>query len=273
MKTTILTKMAIACAFTLLSPLALLSQNAAGSGNPVHVKIIKNINGNETVIDTIISNGQWNGDDGIDILIDENLDSLLQTGDGKKVIVKTCDITHNGTNIDSIVEKHIGDINDPEIQKIIKEMDTNPSSKGGKRMIIIDDKNTSPSKGASDKGNSSTQVKVIIKKYEVQNLSTEDKKMFQKEGGVTDNKLNVERINFFPNPNNGRFTLSFDLEGKGDTDVAIYNAEGKKVYQELLKGFTGAYKKEIDISQNAKGVYFLKVVQGKNSLFKKMIVD
>jgi hypothetical protein len=49
--------------------------------------------------------------------------------------------------------------------------------------------------------------------------------------------------------------------------------EGKNVYEENLPGFTGTYKKEIDISNNASGVYFIKVSQNGHSMFKKMILE
>jgi hypothetical protein len=85
--------------------------------------------------------------------------------------------------------------------------------------------------------------------------------------------LKIDQVDFYPNPNNGRFNLSFNLSNQGDTEIAIFTLDGKKVYEEKLPNFTGNYQQEIDISKNANGVYFIRVNQGKNAWFKKMILE
>ena len=80
-------------------------------------------------------------------------------------------------------------------------------------------------------------------------------------------------MNFYPNPSNGKFNLSFNLPEKQDTEITILNVEGKVVYKEKLNQFSGNYDKEIDISKNAKGVYFVKVDQGKHAQVKKIILE
>lgn len=65
----------------------------------------------------------------------------------------------------------------------------------------------------------------------------------------------------------------FNLKDKGDTDIQVMNLEGRSVYSETLKDFNGNYKKEIDISSNPKGVYFVKVKQGEHSQLRKIVLE
>jgi hypothetical protein len=44
--------------------------------------------------------------------------------------------------------------------------------------------------------------------------------------------------------------------------VKILNADGKIIYAETLKDFTGKYNKEIDISKNPRGIYSVRIAQG-----------
>jgi len=90
---------------------------------------------------------------------------------------------------------------------------------------------------------------------------------------VSDNKLAVKEMNFYPNPGDGKFTLSFDLREQGNTGVSIMNAEGKNIYSENLPSFKGHYEKQIDISSNPKGVYFVKITQGEHSQLKKIVLE
>jgi len=114
---------------------------------------------------------------------------------------------------------------------------------------------------------------VIVKTIKIIDPSTEDTKMLGKQTGVIDNKLAIDQMKFFPNPSNGKFTLNFNLAAKGNTEVSILNLEGKTVYSEELKDFTGNYNKEIDISANPKGVYFIKIKQGAHAQLKKIVLE
>ena len=116
-------------------------------------------------------------------------------------------------------------------------------------------------------------TKIVMVKCDLQSCNAEDMKRISKQAGTTYGQLKVEKMNFFPNPSNGKFNLSFDLPEKGDTEIMIMNMEGKSVYSEKLAGFTGNYNKEIDISKNAKGVYFVRVEQGKHAQVKKIVLE
>ena len=76
------------------------------------------------------------------------------------------------------------------------------------------------------------------------------------------NRLAVNDFSLFPNPNQGDFIVSFELDNKESLTVTVVDVVGKEVYREVVKDFTGSYRKTIDVSKYAKGTYFLNVIQG-----------
>lgn len=74
-----------------------------------------------------------------------------------------------------------------------------------------------------------------------------------------------------PNPNNGRFTFSFTNEVKGDVSVEMVNSIGQSVYNETVRELQGAYKKEMDLTTQSAGVYYLKILRGGNTTTHKVI--
>ena len=123
----------------------------------------------------------------------------------------------------------------------------------------------------SDDGKQVIETKVIMLK-----LSDADEKKLEDSGvAATEekNELNVEELNFFPNPNSGMFNLNFKLEKRGDTQIQIFDMNGKQVYMETLRNFSGEYNKDIDISEQGKGTYFLNITQGDKVLNKKILIQ
>jgi len=88
---------------------------------------------------------------------------------------------------------------------------------------------------------------------------------------LPESHLELKELYFFPNPNEGQFTLSFSTEKKGDLDVKVIDINGKVVHQETFNNFTGKYNKEIDITENSKGTYFLIIQHGKDVAAHKII--
>jgi len=88
-------------------------------------------------------------------------------------------------------------------------------------------------------------------------------------------RLPIENINFFPNPNNGQFTLNFNMTGEDNSDglITIQDISGKTVYKEKLKDFSGNYNKQIDLSDASKGIYILNIKEGANSHSEKIMVE
>lgn len=85
------------------------------------------------------------------------------------------------------------------------------------------------------------------------------------------NQLELQSLDLFPNPNNGAFTVNFETESKAATTIQVVGITGNEVFRDEIQDFSGRYSKKIDISSNAKGVYFLNIIQGEKKLTKKLI--
>jgi len=184
------------------------NQNQTTTEKTIRVKMVKNINGVETVFDTTIVGGEWTDIQGIHDMpqIEIEIDSVHSMEGGNHIIVKTIDI--NGMNDSNVVIRIIeGD--DPEMDKI---------------MIIEDDeKENANSQGKTHK----MEVRVVIKNCNTEDLNKDDRKQLKDNGRLSNDNLKVDQVNFYPNPNNGRFNLGFTLPKQGETQVLIFNMEGK----------------------------------------------
>ncbi|PBQ31921.1 hypothetical protein CNR22_09110 [Sphingobacteriaceae bacterium] len=114
---------------------------------------------------------------------------------------------------------------------------------------------------------------IFITTVKLSELNEKEAKQLTKGGDLKDQNLNVKDLHFYPNPTNGKFNLKFELADKGNTEITILNGEGILVYNEELKNFSGIYDKEIDLSKNPKGIYFVKIRQGNHSQLKKLILN
>jgi hypothetical protein len=85
-------------------------------------------------------------------------------------------------------------------------------------------------------------------------------------------ELSVENLKLSPNPNDGKFDLSFDLDKKKPVTIKIIDMQGKEVYNEKVSNFEGSYFKNIDISENKEGVYILGIKQGNKLKSSKMVI-
>ncbi|MDZ4844467.1 MAG: PDZ domain-containing protein [Chitinophagales bacterium] len=90
---------------------------------------------------------------------------------------------------------------------------------------------------------------------------------------VAPNTLVIEGLQFSPNPNDGNFNVNFELPEKGRTVVRIFDAANKEIYKEDLGKFSGRYNKQIDISDNPRGIYFLQITQNDKAVNKKIIIQ
>ena len=78
---------------------------------------------------------------------------------------------------------------------------------------------------------------------------------------AAEKQLDIRDIEIFPNPADDRLTLSFEKEKTGDITIRLMDLQGKVVYDETLRAFSGAYYKRIDISGIAAGTYTLSMEQ------------
>lgn len=228
----------------------------------VRIKQVKNINGVETVTDTTFS-----------------------TTDPATITMKGADININEVKGENgVIAKTIVINDDKNSRMTIEEMDKVMTEKGFKIDELINDSidltgKTLTLKRINYKGNDAPfgdadQIEIfVVRKINITDADNADMQRLKDQTGSADGKLAIEKMNFYPNPNSGKFNLTFTLPEKGNTEIAILNTDGKVVYKESLSAFSGVYDKEIDISKNAKGVYFVKVEQGKHAQVKKIVLE
>lgn len=117
------------------------------------------------------------------------------------------------------------------------------------------------------------KTKVIIETPDEEDTEKMEKAGIQLFPESEDDKLEVESLKFSPNPSSGKFTLTFTTPEEGNTDIKIYDINGAEVYSESINNFNGTYEKEIDISGEKSGAYFLKVAQGNNIMSRKIVIE
>lgn len=71
--------------------------------------------------------------------------------------------------------------------------------------------------------------------------------------------VNLTGVKLYPNPSKGDFTVQFNVDKPADVKLRITNIEGKEVYSETLKNFSGRFDKKITRDNMPLGTYILDV--------------
>ena len=75
----------------------------------------------------------------------------------------------------------------------------------------------------------------------------------------------------YPNPSNGKFTVNIEGLQEANCKLSICNLVGKEIYTAFFKGQQSTL--DIDLSDFSKGIYFVKVDDGKNIYTQKIITE
>lgn len=89
--------------------------------------------------------------------------------------------------------------------------------------------------------------------------------------GFAENLANLGKINVFPNPNTGSFTLNFSNVGNSSYNVEIKNLLGQTVVNEVLD-VKGSLQKDYNLSAEGKGIYFLTISNGVHEDTQRVVV-
>jgi murein DD-endopeptidase MepM/ murein hydrolase activator NlpD len=253
-------------------------------------KTVENINGEET----IVTEGE--SDQGVSIL-----EILEGSGAADAGLAKDDIITEiNGTEISSIEDvlnvlspfeagttvsvnylrgkqaqqvtatlKACGN-NNKEVEEELEwiDEDGNNINLNGNNWIFIDDEGNE-SNGQNRKiiiKKSKDGEEVIIEKIE---LDGDEVNEFTPEGQRT---LDIQTIDIFPNPTDGKLTLEFTAP-IAPTTVKVIDTSGREVYSEELNDFDGKFNKVIDLSKGAVGTMVLSIQQGDKVFSEKIILQ
>lgn len=104
--------------------------------------------------------------------------------------------------------------------------------------------------------------------------STEDAILFSYEdcsgiGEIT----SIENLNVYPNPNHGKFDISFNSVAIQDVEIKILNMLGAVVYQENLKLEQGEKIHTIDVSDLSAQTYLLIMKTSNGQMVQRLIIE
>ncbi|MCB0821747.1 MAG: T9SS type A sorting domain-containing protein [Bacteroidales bacterium] len=88
--------------------------------------------------------------------------------------------------------------------------------------------------------------------------------------GIAD-YVNGIKLEIFPNPNSGIFTINLDLKNSDKAKLTILNNQGMEMLNEDI-ALNSAYSKQFDLSQFAEGLYFIYIQTDESSLLKKIVI-
>lgn len=78
--------------------------------------------------------------------------------------------------------------------------------------------------------------------------------------GIHDNVIEANGLTIFPNPSNGNFSITYQLDKTASVRIEIYDALGKLAYSEQQQNLFGAFRRDLDLSTYSNGIYFLRFV-------------
>ncbi|NDA61719.1 MAG: T9SS C-terminal target domain-containing protein [Chitinophagia bacterium] len=81
------------------------------------------------------------------------------------------------------------------------------------------------------------------------------------------------KLRVSPNPNKGKFNLSFSVTNQSDLWIDILDASGKKVFSANQSDFIGNYAKEINLEQVSSSLYIVRIQHNKKIYLKKIIIQ
>lgn len=318
---------------TTLSLFAFTNPNSENNDDKCHIKIVKIVNGFETVVDSTFDCDEaysFKFDDTGEVDIKSemkvmmmgddkniNIDSLIEAlgvdikfnGDNQMRVIKKVmkdseagesfemkwntedenvfiDIDDNGNKDEVKIIKKVDDDGKVTVQKWVNGEEVEPTEEDMKNKVVMVKVAEGKNMRTINVGEGENQVSVDMDLEVTENGTTKhivvitnvttkeiEKDMPEVATNISKNKLDVEKLTFSPNPNNGKFDLRFNTNNKKEPiSVKIFDMQGKEVYTETVNKFNGNYSNNIDISENGIGTYILQILQGDKSKTSKVVI-
>ena len=143
--------------------------------------------------------------------------------------------------------------------------------------LIIKDFNDNDNKlysDSPDKTNPDLDMQTFGRNNKGQQLTYNKKITILDKGIGTDNQNKDElAIDVFPNPGDGFFNISFQLDPKNKTEIEITDMKGNEMLKETMEKSSGMYTRQFDMKDYAKGEYLINISQGRKSVARHIIIE
>jgi len=214
------------------------------------------------------------GEEGSHVVIMKKVDGEKGKKGEKTMIVKHLegDDAENGLD-EGELKKILEEAGVEGLDVKIKKLEEAKDGEGKKKFIQITE---SVDVEEMEEGGEKRKIVRVMTMVMLKDVSDEEMDIVARSGldvNELETSLELEELSFHPNPNNGLFALRFKTSRKASLDIRISDINGKLVYNEKASRFKGTYEKEIDLTNQPKGVYFLSIVHGKEMTAKKIVIE
>lgn len=197
-------------------------------------------------------NFEWNTEE-----FEKQMENAMK-GISKSIVIDGDEIKTLSKGDENITVSENGDTIKISVRKEISVGDEGAERKEGNKkvkVIVIEEE-------SDGKQGEEPEIKVIKKviKTDVRTQST----------GV-DEADEAQALRVFPNPSNGKISVNFKPDSKKKTQLKITDESGRVVYTEEIKT-ASEFTHEIDLGNEAKGIYFVELVQGKNKYVNRIVL-
>lgn len=88
--------------------------------------------------------------------------------------------------------------------------------------------------------------------------------------GISENS-NAVSMQLYPNPTSGNISVEFNLRDAAPLKINLMNISGQLIYSETVNAAAGNFKKQIDLSGFANGIYYLQTITNNEVINRKVI--
>jgi len=166
-----------------------------------------------------------------------------------------------------------------DVDSIIKEFNFRNSDSlfpnlGNNKVIIKSFKDKQPQSDSLNKIKPDMDVQIFGRNEQGQPVTYSKKIMIvDKRSDNSKPDKNDLPIEVFPNPGDGYFNMSFQLDPENKTSIEITDMSGKQMLKESMEMASGMYTRQFDMKNYAKGEYLINIKQGKKSTTRQIIIE